>query len=81
MTELLFCQDCGGSWNQVDQPGIEIYPSLSHDVEPLLHLSISDLGICPGSLIEMESDGQDLLCELECDTYLPFFTKVSTGGF
>jgi molybdopterin/thiamine biosynthesis adenylyltransferase len=81
MQELLFCRDCGGKWEPVHQPGIEIYPTLCHDDELLLPLPISDLGIVPGSLIEIESDGRELLCELECGTNLPFFTKVRTGGF
>jgi adenylyltransferase/sulfurtransferase len=81
MQELLFCRDCCGKWERVIQPGIEIYPTLCHDDELLLPLPISDLGIVPGSLIEIESHGRELLCELECGTDLPFFTKVRNGGF
>jgi molybdopterin/thiamine biosynthesis adenylyltransferase len=81
MQELLFCRDCGGKWEPVNKPGIEIYPTLCHDDELLLPLPISDLGIVPGSRIEIESNGRELLCELECGTNLPFFTKVRNGGF
>ena len=76
MASLLFCKDCGGPWDRTDKPGNAIYPTLSEDVEPLLDLPIQEVGLVPGSIIEVEDNGQEMTVELETDLALPFFSEA-----
>lgn len=79
MSTLLFCRECGGRWNRIGEPGIEIHSTLSRKVEPLLDLPISKVGIVPRSLLKVQSIDRELLCELRPESYQPSFTTVLNG--
>jgi hypothetical protein len=76
LKDLLFCRDCGGSWDRIEESGIEVYPTLTGDDEPLLDLPVSHVGLIPGSFVEIESGGRTLRCELQSETRLPFLTPI-----
>ena len=76
MGGLLFCKNCGGKWTRTRKPGNEIYPTLSEDIQPLVDLPIDRVGLVAGSMVDVESDGKEVMVELEGESTLPFFTQV-----
>ena len=76
MASLLFCTECGGEWPRIDKPGNEIYTTLSADTEPLLGLSVEQVGLVPGTVVEAKSDDAEVTFELEAASELPFFIEA-----
>lgn len=76
---LLYCTTCGGDYQQTAEAGNELYSTLSKRSDALLDLSLHEVGLVPGSRLQVRSGDAETWIELVGDHDLPFFTEVVRG--